>query len=59
MEVLKKLEALRAVMKNKGIDAYIIPSADPHQSEYVADRFKVRESICQGLQDLREPWLLL
>ncbi|GJM34366.1 MAG: Xaa-Pro aminopeptidase [Saprospiraceae bacterium] len=30
-------------MAKKGLDAYIVPSHDPHQSEYVADRWKSRE----------------
>ena len=37
-----RLTALRVAMKNHGVDAYIIPSSDPHQSEYVADRWKSR-----------------
>ena len=45
MSVKEKLEQLRKLMKQSGIDAYIIPSADPHQSEYVAPRWKVRSWI--------------
>lgn len=37
-----RLTALRVAMKNHGVDAYIIPSSDPHQSEYVADHWKSR-----------------
>lgn len=40
-----ELEALREEMKKNGVDAYIIPSSDPHQSEYVADHWKCREWI--------------
>ena len=29
-------------MKSQGLDAYVIPSADPHQGEYVADHWKSR-----------------
>lgn len=29
-------------MKEKGIKAYIIPTSDPHQSEYLADYYKTR-----------------
>ena len=29
-------------MQNAGVQAVILPSADPHQSEYVPDRFKAR-----------------
>jgi len=39
------LSALRAVMKKNLIDVYIIPSSDPHQSEYVTDHWKTREWI--------------
>lgn len=45
MAVKERLEQLRKLMKQSGIDAYIIPSADPHQSEYVAPRWKVRAWI--------------
>ncbi len=45
MNVNEKIAALRAAMKEKGLDAYIIPSSDPHQSEYVADHWKSREWI--------------
>lgn len=40
MTQLEKLAALRSEMKNKGIDAYIIPSSDPHISEYLPERYK-------------------
>jgi len=40
-----RLEKLRNKMKEAGIDAYIIPSSDPHKSEYVAERWKSREWI--------------
>lgn len=43
MSIAEKLKALRAVMEEKGIDIYIIPTADFHQSEYVGEYFKVRE----------------
>jgi Xaa-Pro aminopeptidase len=40
-----KIAKLRQKMIEHKIDAYIIPSADPHQSEYVADCWKDREWI--------------
>lgn len=40
-----RVAALRAQMKEKGIDCYIIPSFDAHQSEYVANHWKCREWI--------------
>ena len=45
MQTKEKLKALRAAMQERGLDAYIIPSSDPHQSEYVADHWKCREWI--------------
>ena len=44
-EVIKgRLQKLRAVMKEKKIDYYMMPTADFHNSEYVNDDFKVRQS---------------
>ncbi|WP_018592810.1 aminopeptidase P family protein [Terrisporobacter glycolicus] len=40
-----RISKLRSVMKEKGIFAYIIPSADYHQSEYVGEFFKGRQFI--------------
>lgn len=37
-----RLQKLRAVMKEKKIDYYMMPTADFHNSEYVNDYFKVR-----------------
>ena len=37
------LERLRAVMRREQIDAVLIPSADPHLSEYLPGRWKGRE----------------
>ena len=41
----ERLEKLRAKMQEKGINIYIIPTADFHQSEYVGEHFKAREYI--------------
>ena len=41
----KRLSALREVMRQERLGAFIFPSTDPHQSEYVADRWKGREWI--------------
>jgi len=43
MNTKKKLSFLRQLMKDNKVDAYIIPSSDPHQSEYLADHWKIRE----------------
>lgn len=40
-----RISKLRKVMKERGIFAYIIPSADYHQSEYVGEFFKGRQFI--------------
>lgn len=40
MTYLEKLSAVRKQMAEQQIDAYIIPSSDPHISEYLPDRFK-------------------
>lgn len=45
MNAAEKIELLRKLMKDKGIDAYIIPSSDPHQSEYVPEHWKARAYI--------------
>jgi Xaa-Pro aminopeptidase len=45
MTINKRLSDLRKSMKNKGLDAYIIPSNDIHQSEYVAEHWNCREWI--------------
>lgn len=49
----ERLEKLRAKMQEKGIDIYIIPTADFHQSEYVGSILK-QESILPDLRDLQE-----
>jgi len=42
MTIPERLAALRKLMTEQQIDAWIVPSDDPHQSEYVADRWKAR-----------------
>ncbi len=44
-EIVVRLTALRQMMREKGIAATIIPSTDPHASEYVADYWKERAWI--------------
>ncbi|WP_195940883.1 aminopeptidase P family protein [Romboutsia sp. 1001713B170131_170501_G6] len=43
--IKERINKLRALMNDKGIYAYLIPSSDYHQSEYVGDYFKSREYI--------------
>lgn len=42
MMVNERINKLRNIMKEKGIDAYYIPTNDFHNSEYVSDYFKAR-----------------
>jgi len=42
MKTIEKLNLLRDLMKKNRIDAYIIPSSDPHISEYLPDYWKSR-----------------
>lgn len=43
--VNERIALLREEMKKEKLAAYIIPSADPHQSEYVAEHYKSRGYI--------------
>lgn len=43
--IQKRIALLRQEMKKQGIDIYIVPTADFHQSEYVGEYFKCREYI--------------
>lgn len=45
MNTTEKLEALRNLMRQEGIDAFITPSTDPHSGEYVPERWKSRRWI--------------
>ncbi len=45
MNIPERLAALRKCMEEKGIDMYVVPTADFHQSEYVGEHFKARTYI--------------
>ena len=45
MKISERIEQLRVLMKEKNIDAYVVPTADFHQSEYVGEHFKARKFI--------------
>ena len=45
LTIKQRIEALRAAMKRRGVQAFIIPSTDPHISEYVAPHWQTREWI--------------
>ena len=42
MKVSERVDRLRQLMEEKGIDVYVVPTADFHQSEYVGEHFKAR-----------------
>ena len=41
----ERINELKQLMKKRQIDAYVVPTSDPHQSEYLADFYKTREYI--------------
>ncbi len=43
--IIDRLQNLRKVMQLRGVDFYIVPTADFHNSEYVDDYFKGREFL--------------
>lgn len=45
MEINKRIEKAREVMKKNKVDAYIVTSSDYHQSEYIDNYFKGREYL--------------
>ena len=44
--IIQRLKALRRKLLQEGIDYYLIPTADFHNSEYVNTYFTVREYFC-------------
>ena len=45
MDIGKRLTGLRRELKERELDAWIVTGTDPHQSEYVAPRWRTREFI--------------
>lgn len=45
MTVKERIEQLRELMRKNGIDTYIVPTSDFHQTEYVGEHFKARKFI--------------
>ena len=41
-QITQRLAAFRALLKERGVAAAIIPQADPHQGEYLAPHWQVR-----------------
>ncbi|MDD3357266.1 MAG: aminopeptidase P family N-terminal domain-containing protein, partial [Dysgonamonadaceae bacterium] len=44
-EIPERLSALRKFMESKNIDVFVIPSTDPHLSEYPAAAWESRKWI--------------
>ena len=48
----ERIAALREAMKQHQIDAYVIPTSDPHMSEYPADCWRlIAGNTENGFQD--------
>lgn len=43
--IRQRIGQLRQIMAQRGIDAYIVPSADFHASEFVGEHFKARQYL--------------
>lgn len=43
--ILNRINEMKTIMKQAGIDFYLVPTADFHNSEYVNEYFKVREFL--------------
>lgn len=42
-EIRQRITALREIMQKNGVQAFIIPTTDPHNSEYVAEHWEARK----------------
>ena len=45
MDIKNRIAALRQKMEQYSLSAYLIPSSDPHQSEYLPENYKTRAYI--------------
>ena len=45
MDIERRLTSLRKELRERSIDAYLVTGTDPHQSEYVAPRWRTRAFI--------------
>lgn len=45
MNIKERIAALRQKMEANGLSAYLVPSSDPHQSEYLPENYKTRAYI--------------
>ena len=55
MTINEKIAALRAKMAQAGVDALVIPTSDPHMSEYIPEAWKARKEF-SGFTVLPAPW---
>ena len=46
MNVVDRISAFRARMEEENMAAVIVPTADSHASEYLAEHFKTRKWLC-------------
>ena len=46
MQIVERLSAFRARMEQENMAVVIVPTADSHASEYLADYFKTRQWLC-------------
>ena len=46
MNICERIAAFRARMASEGLAAAIVPTADAHASEYMAEHFKTRQWLC-------------
>ena len=44
-EIMDKIKKLQQILTLNQIDAYIIPTADEHNSEYISAYYKIREYL--------------
>lgn len=44
-EIAERIERLRELMEERRIDAYLVPTSDYHESEYVGEHFACRQYI--------------
>lgn len=55
--IKERIQHLRALLAENQMDAYIIPTADFHESEYVEIILR-QENICPVSPALQVPWWL-
>ena len=46
MQIIDRLSAFRARMEKENMAVVVVPTADAHASEYLADYFKTRQWLC-------------